>query len=50
MTRPHWLTGGFRPFFLLGSLATLDCAGLAWAAAYLAFAVGYGRMLIMRRT
>lgn len=28
----------------------LDCAGLAWAAAYLAFAVGYGRMLIIQRT
>lgn len=28
----------------------LDCAGLAWAAAYLVFAVGYGRMLIIQRT
>ena len=27
----------------------LDCAGLAWAAAYLAFAIGYGRMLLIPR-
>ena len=25
----------------------LDCAGLAWAAAYLTFAAGYGRMLLV---
>jgi uncharacterized protein involved in response to NO len=28
----------------------LDCAGIAWAAAYLLFAVGYGRMLFIPRT
>ncbi|WP_181701651.1 NnrS family protein [Chthonobacter albigriseus] len=27
---------------------TLSCAGLAWAAAYLLFAAGYGRMLLVR--
>lgn len=29
MTRPHWLSGGFRPFFLLGALAMAGSV-LAW--------------------
>ena len=34
MTTPHWLSGGFRPFFLLGALAMAGSV-LAWIPVYL---------------
>ena len=34
MTRPHWLTGGFRPFFLLGAVAMVASV-LVWLPLYI---------------
>ncbi|MFH1555975.1 MAG: NnrS family protein [Rhizobiales bacterium 24-66-13] len=34
MTTPHWLSGGFRPFFMLGALAMAGSV-LAWIPVYL---------------